>query len=154
GPQLASLWSQAKAFLAKADARQRESHGGRAPDFGDPAAIVATLDGMVTARLATFGELDHARAAVDLGDSGVTMRATLTPSEGKGPARQWVDAMHVGDASPLLSLPSASQIAFAMRDSEGSRAQQAADLERAVVSALGERLKSPQAVHAAIEDFT
>jgi hypothetical protein len=153
-PALDDLWTTAKAFLLGADERMRRDHGGRAPDYGDPKAIVRALDGWVTKRIAVVGDLEKMRIAVDVVETGLTLSATMTPVAGAGAARKWTDDMKLGDVEPLLSLPSASAAALLVRDTEEDRAEQSRGVENVVTGALGNRLAEADAkkLHDVTED--
>lgn len=155
-PKLETAWNDAKSFLLLQDERMRGEHGGRAPDFGDPKAIVAALDAVVGRRIAVFRDLERVRFALDVTDDAVVLNSTLTPVAGDGPAKRWVHSMRVGDAAALLGLPNTSLVALSLRDTEEDRVAQAAEMEKAIASSLGERLKEPDAkrLHDALEDWT
>jgi hypothetical protein len=155
-PKLEDLWGTARSFLLREDERMRRDHGGRAPDFGDPKAIVSAADAWVTRRIAVFGDLEKMRIAVDLVEDGISIVSTMTPAGGGGPAAKWTDAMTIGDVKPLAALPATAAAALLMRDSEGARADQSAEIEKAVTSALGFRLAEADTkkLHEVIEDFT
>jgi hypothetical protein len=155
-PKLDELWASAKSFLLESDERMRRNHGGRAPDFGDPKAIIGVADGWVTRRLGVIGDLEKMRIAVDVIDDGVSIVSTMTPAAGGGIATKWTDGMKVGDLAPLGALPATSAAALFMRDGEEDRAEQGHALEQAVTSALGPRLAEGDAkkLHDVIEDVT
>jgi hypothetical protein len=139
-PKAESLWGVAKEWLHAQDAAGRRSHGGRAPDYGDPEAIVGVLDGAVASRITTLKDLDHVRFVFDIEDEDVVLSATLTPRAGGGPASKWIDGMLVGDANDVLAMPSDSALALTTRDSEPTRAAQAAGFENALETSAGMRL--------------
>ena len=151
-PKLDSLWKDGKSFLLTQDERMRAERG-RAPDFGDPAAIVAALEGMLGRRVAVVGDLEKVRLAVDITEDATVFTATLSPGA-DGPSRRWVDAMKVGDASPVLALPAVSALAVSMRDGEVERAEQSKELEKAIATSLGPRLEDPSKLHEVIEAMT
>jgi hypothetical protein len=154
-PKLESLWKEGKAFLLAQDERMRAERGGRAPDFGDPAAIIAALDAVLSPRVAIVGDLDHVRVALDIVDDAAVLTATLAPASGPAnEARNWIDSMKLGDAAPVLSLPAATALAFSTRDGEPERVEQAKTLERAIASSLGPRLKDPGKLHDVVEAMT
>ena len=154
-PKLESLWSDGKSFLLTQDERMRAERG-RAPDFGDPAAIVAALDSMLGRRVAILGDLEKLRVELEITEDAAVFTAMLTPlaSGEAGPARRWVDGMKVGDAAPVLALPSVSALALSMRDSEPDRDEQAKELERTLTPSLGSRLNDPAKLHDVIEAMT
>jgi hypothetical protein len=152
-PWLEGLWREAHASLLEQDAQMRAKKG-RAPDYGEPAAIVQALDAVVGRRVAVASDLGGARVTLDVTDDAAILTATLEPGSADGPARAWVDGMRVGDAAPVLALPSTSALAIGSRASEAEREAEAKDLEAAVTSALGARLKEPARVHDVIESAT
>lgn len=155
-PKLDELWALAKSFLLAEDERMRREHGGRPPDFGDPRAIVVAADAWVTRHIAVISDLEKLRLGLDVIDDGISVVTTMTPVAGGGPASTWTDAMKVGDVAPLTSLPSSCAAALMTRDSAVARAEQARELESAVVSALGKRLAEADAkkLHDVLEDAT
>ncbi|HEY8077547.1 MAG TPA: hypothetical protein VIF62_25650 [Labilithrix sp.] len=155
-PKLDSAWTDLKQFLLAQDARMRREHGGRAPDYGDPQAIVAGLDAIVSGRLAVVHDLDRVRLTIDVADQDVTIAATLAPAQGGGAATKWIDGMKTGDASAVLRMPSASALAFASRDSEADRAAQAAQIEKTMTEALGARVPDAdqKRIHDAVDAFS
>lgn len=153
-PALEALWTNAKSFLLAEDQRMRNERG-RAPDLGDPAAIVAALDSVVARPVAIVGGLEHVKVAIDVTDDAVTATATLTPTnEAPNEARKWIDAMKVGDPLGVLALPAASMLALSTRDSETERVEQANRIEQALSSSLGPRLKEPGKLHDVVESAT
>jgi hypothetical protein len=154
-PALESMWTEARSYLLDQDQRMRAERG-RAPDFGDPAAIVTLIDALVRQKLTILGDLERVRIALDVEDDALGLVATLTPASSAPvpAARAWVDAMHVGDASAALALPASSIVALSMRDGEAERAAQARELESGIVSALGARLKDPSKLHGLFDTLT
>ena len=153
-PKLDELWSTAKAFLLAADERSRRDHGGRAPDFADPRALVGAADGWVTRHLAVAGDLEKMRVALDVSDDSLSVVTTLTPLAGTGAASTWIQAMTLGDTASFAALPATSAVALMMRDGEAARADQGAALDKALASALGPRLAEADAkkLHDVLDD--
>lgn len=152
-PALDAWWKDSRSFLLKEDEQMRAKKG-RAPDLADPTAIVATLDAVVGRRLAVTSDLQKIRVSLDVTDDAAVVTATLDPLPGKGPAKEWIDGMRVGDAAPVLALPATSALALETRDSDDEREAQAKELENAVTSALGPRLKDPARLHDVLESAT
>ncbi len=139
-PKLEQWWEQARAGLLDSDERMRRERGGRAPDFGDPKAIVAALDQMARRPIAILGELDGVRMTAELGDEDARLTATLAAAADSGPAAEWIGAMENGDPGKLLGLPSQSTVALWLHEGERDREREAKFLEDGVLSALGDRL--------------
>lgn len=144
-PMLTEAWRNARQFLLAQDQRMRAERG-RAPDFGDPAAIVGLLDGWVDRRTSILADLEGLHVGIDTLDDAVVAVATLPPGKG-GSAKAWLDPMRVGDAAPVLALPSHALVAVSTRDGDAARAEQATDIESAVKTVLGARLKDPAPLH-------
>jgi hypothetical protein len=138
-PRLEHAWQDAKAFLHLEDERMRKDRGGRAPDFGDPTAIIGAIDPIITRRIAVLGDLAELRIAIDVADDAAFVTTTMKPQGGA--AKEWIDGMSLGDPAPLLALPATSALALVTRDGEAQRAAQLEELEKGVTSALGPRLK-------------
>jgi hypothetical protein len=138
-PRLERAWQDAKAFLHLEDERMRKERGGRAPDFGDPSAIIAAVDPIITRRISVVGDLAALRITIDVADDAAFVTTTMKPQGGA--AKEWIDGMTIGDATPLLSLPATSAFALVTRDAEPSRNAQIEELEKGMTSALGPRLK-------------
>lgn len=152
-PRLESLWDDGKSFLLTQDERMRAERG-RAPDFGDPIAIVAALDAALGRRVAILGDLEKLRLSLEITEDAAVLTAALTPLGADGPARRWVDGMKLGDAAPVLALPSVSALALSLRDGEVDRDEQGEELEKAITTSLGPRLKDPGKLHAVIQAMT
>ena len=155
-PKLEGLWSSAKTFLLAEDEAMRRSHGGRAPDYGDPKAIVGVIDSWVTKRIGVVGDLERMRLSIDIIEDGVSVVSTMTPAAGGGPARKWTDAMKLGDTTAIAALPATTAAALVMRDGDDERAEQASTIESAITAALGARLAEGDAkkLHDVAVDFT
>jgi hypothetical protein len=149
-PKIESAWRDGKQYLLAQDERMRAEKG-RAPDFGDPQSIIATLDSMFGRRMAILSDLEKIKIAIDVLDDAVVVTSTLEP-DGKGEAaKSWVKSMKIGDATPVTSLPLVSTLAFASRDDEAERKAQIEQLEKGIVLSAGQRLKDPAKLHEALE---
>jgi len=155
-PKLDEMWAGAKAYLLSSDQRMRAERGGRAPDFGDPKAIVEAIDVYATKRLAVVGDLERMRITLDVNDDGIYLLTSMTPASGTGPAAAWTNGMKVGDVSGATAFPSTTALVVSTRDDEAARTEQGKDLERAMTSALGTRLGEGDAkkLHETIESWT
>lgn len=137
---LSHLWTDFRTEKEKDDAKMREAHGGRAPDFGDPKAILEILDGRVQDYLAIIGDLESAKMAIDAGEDDVRALVTMTPAAGGGRATQMVKEMRPGDAAPLLDVAGDASIALFTRDDAEERKTSAKRIEDGIAKTLAERL--------------
>lgn len=144
----AAQWDQAREWLAARDREEREAHGGRAPDFGDPQAILDAADVVVKRRVALLSGARSATLEIEAGDDDV--RADLhLDTDAEGGTGSTVP----GDARPLGELPADAVLAVMVRDGAVARADDARDLEAAVTRALGSRAHADdrRAVAAAVD---
>lgn len=155
-PKLDGLWGAAKDFLLLADLRMRNERGGRAPDFGDPKAIVEAVDAYATKRLAVVGDLEKMRITIDVTDDGLSLLSVMTPAGPSGPAAKWTNGLKTGDVTPASAYPSAAAIVLSMRDNDEDRGEQGQELEKALTASLGTRIGEADAkkLHEAIGDWT
>ncbi|HEX8794943.1 MAG TPA: hypothetical protein VF765_28550 [Polyangiaceae bacterium] len=148
-------WAESRRWLEEADREQRERHGGRAPDFGDPRAIIASLDALVQRRIAFVSQGRGARVEADAGENDLHVDVRLTP----GPAEAGADlvaAMRPGDERPMGALPADTLFAMLSRSDAPMRAEDAADAKAAVVGALGDKASPDdrKAFERTIDDWT
>ncbi|MEI7894339.1 MAG: hypothetical protein WCI05_14690 [Myxococcales bacterium] len=132
-------WSGVKTMLLEQDKRMRDSHGGRPPDFGDPAALLAGVDAFIQRRLTVLADLDEARLRVEANDARVTLDVTLKPRP-QGPAFAFFAAMRPGDLSPLRGVSADAAAVLVVRDDAAMRASDAADMGDFLERGLGPRL--------------
>jgi hypothetical protein len=152
--RLASLWEEQRTWLAARDEEQRARHGGRAPDFGDPRAILAAADAAVRRRLALVAHARRARIEIAPGADEAHADLFLDPGDDPGGAGL-VTAMRTGDVSPLAHAPADAVLALLDRDDAAVRANDLRDLESVLDGALGGRAGADdlRAAHAAMEDW-
>jgi hypothetical protein len=138
--RLGASWDQAREWLAARDREERERHGGRAPDFGDPQAILDAADAVVKRRVALLAGAQSASFELEAGDGDVHAELQIDPGapggDGGGAS---VAAMIPGDARPLGEVPGDAVLVLLVRDSAATRADDARELEAALAHALGTR---------------
>jgi hypothetical protein len=142
GPLAARLrreWTQWKKAREADDKAMREKHG-REPDFGDPAAALADIDGKVRRLIEVMGDLSQARFEVTSDESGIHTRVAMVPQAGDGLAAKEIGALVVGDTVPMMDLPASSVVALLTRDSEEVRKASAQDQTEGLGHILGERI--------------
>jgi hypothetical protein len=154
--EVAREWDDTKKQMLANDRDLRAQHGGRAPDFGDPGAIVAMVDGSMQARLAVLADVKSVHVGIDPGDDDLRAVVTATPGSVAGAASRAIAGIHPGDVAPLRAVTRDAGFALLVRDSADTRAKDAADLEAAIDGALGARLApgDSKRIHGAIDDWT
>ncbi len=119
-PALRGLWASYRTNLSHLDQDERSAHGGRAPDFGDPAQVILGADTVVESALAL---IDGATALeLDLAPYPNRLEATLLlqPDEGSD-AHTRLTTLAGGSAKPLLSLPAETQFALGISRASAER---------------------------------
>jgi hypothetical protein len=153
--RMRARWAEARQWLEDADREQRDRHAGRAPDFGDPRAIVSSLDALVQRRIALVAQGRGARVEADAGENDVHVDVRLQPGAAEAGA-DLVTAMRTGDERPLVALPADTLFAVLSRSDASSRAEDAIDTKAALAGALGEKAKPDdrRAIERTIDDWT
>jgi hypothetical protein len=153
---LKARWQGAKEKMLADDRALRETHGGRAPDYGDPAAIVAALDVWVQRHIAALGDVRGAHVSGDVGDTDIRFTLTASPASPGGPASSLLGELRTGDLAPLGGLPRDAVFAFLSRSDAAGRAKDAAGFESLLAGALGSRLlpADEKTLRAALDHLT
>jgi hypothetical protein len=153
--RMRARWAEARRWLEDADREQRERHGGRAPDFGDPRAIISSLDAVVQRRMALVAQARGARVEADVGEDDVHVDVRLQPGAAEAGA-DVVTAMRTGDQRPLGALPADTLLAMLSRSDASMRADDSTDTKATLASALGEKAKPEdrRAIERTIDDWT
>jgi hypothetical protein len=153
---LAQSWSAAENQMLADDRALRDQHGGRAPDFGDPRAIVKSLDDSIQKKLAVLGDLAGVHVGVLVGDDDVRAVIAGDPASIAGAAASLASSFAPGDLAPVLALRrDVAGVLFERQDRAG-RTADSARFEASLASALGARLTPPdeKRLHTAIDDWT
>jgi hypothetical protein len=91
--------------LEKADAESRAAHGGKEPDFGDPAAILGFADAAVSGASALLADVGFADSTLDIDGPMVRAHAEVLPTLKPGGLADRISAMHEGPKNAALDLP-------------------------------------------------
>lgn len=134
--KLGAAWAPYRDDLAAQDKQARAAHGGRAPDFGDPQAILGAVDGLVQKKLALMERLESLRISLESTDAELRVSALLEVPPGDTTFSQ----MTTGDAAPLLAAPANAAVSILYRDSEQERTADADAFAPWLASVVGSRL--------------
>ncbi len=138
-PALRAAWTAKKVELGEQDRAMREKSG-RAPDFGDPAEIVAHADAFVSARIEELGDVSSGHMALEVGDASVFLAAELAPREGAGPFRRRIEAMPAMGPEPLLGATADAEATLVFTDTERQKGEDLTRILEAGSVAMGTRL--------------
>ena len=141
-PALRSVWAGYRTRLTHLDQSDRSAHGGRAPDFADPAQVILGADAVVES---LFSLIEGASALeLDLAPFPKRLDVTLAlEPEAGSDVQQKLAALAPGNARGLLSLPAETEFALGLSRSAEDRAVAAKaagdDWVRLFGTRLGER---------------
>lgn len=141
--RLGAAWTRFSAEKQAQADETKKSHG-RAADFGDPSGILKWIDAMVQRRLALISDLQNAHISIDTDATSITIDATLSPNDGNGAASQAINAMKVGEATPVLDA-ALGPVAILSRSSDADRASAPDDFVTTLKSALGDHFTDADA---------
>jgi hypothetical protein len=137
--QLQRLWREQASELKTLDQKNREERGGRAPDFGDPAAALNGIGASIDTLIDLLKSARELRVVLEPLDDGLELRAELTPGQ-DGPAAEVVRELAVGDVEPLLALPKSTLLGILSRGTSTQREESAKSLSERLRALFGERL--------------
>lgn len=132
-------WKEKQAELSKLDDQNRQKHGGRTPDFGDPAAALAGLSSAVETLIKVLETSSTGRVA--LVPHGDRLEAWVElDAEPGGAAAEILGGFSVGDAEPILALPELTPIVILTRTTPATREASAKSMGEGLGRLFGDRL--------------
>jgi hypothetical protein len=143
-PALRAVWASYRTTLAHQEQTARAEHGGRAPDFADPAQVILGMDAAVESVLSVIGGATAVELAADPFPNRLELTLLLTPAPGS-PAQQLVSSLVGGDAKRLLTLPAETRFAFGSSRSSAERDEAGKSAGDDWVRLLGSRLSERDA---------
>ncbi|MEO6598582.1 MAG: hypothetical protein ABIQ16_01825 [Polyangiaceae bacterium] len=153
-PALRALWAGHRTRLTRLDESDRSAHGGRAPDFADPAQVILGADAVVES---LFALLEGASALeLDLAPFPNRLDATLVlQPEANSEVQQKLAALAPGNARGLLNLPAETEFALGLSRSADDREAAGKAAGDDWVRLLGARLSEhdAQRVRAVLSDW-
>jgi len=144
-PALRGLWAAYRTQLAHLDRSDRSAHGGRAPDFADPAQVILGADTLVESLL---GLIDGA-AALELDFEPYTDRmdaTVLLEPEAGSDVQAKLAGLAAADARALLGFPVETQFALGLSRTEEDRESAGKAAGDDWVRLLGARLSERDAL--------
>ena len=149
--RIRETWGSFRKNREKEDEELRKTKG-RKPDFGEPAAALADVEGKVEAVAKVLSDLSTAKLRIDTDETGIHARVTMTPASDNGAAATEFASMVTGDLAPLLSMPQDTVLGILMRDTASARAEGAKEQAKGLADLLGDRItdKDKEAVEGAL----
>ncbi|MEP7126091.1 MAG: hypothetical protein ABJE95_34480 [Byssovorax sp.] len=86
------------------------------------APVLLPVSSTVEMLLGVLADSKQARFTIDLGDTAVHARMTMTPKPGGGAATKALEEMAVGDVAPILDLPQSALLGVLWREPAAVRA--------------------------------
>ena len=101
------------------------------------APVLLPVAGTVEMLLGVLADSKQARLTLDLADTAVHARLTMTPKPGGGAATKAIDEMAVGDLAPILDLPASALLGMLWREPAAVRAASIPKQAEAMAARLG-----------------
>jgi hypothetical protein len=140
--RLLALWQTYRAELQRTDYENRQKHGGRAPDFGDPAAALLGMDAVVRSLVELLRSSQQLTLAVEPLPGRLEAQLGLY-AQSKGAAAELLAQLRPGKLAPLLQLPKRTVLAVCSRASRSSRDASATATSATLAGLFGDRLGEP-----------
>ncbi|HEY3665166.1 MAG TPA: hypothetical protein VGL19_04160, partial [Polyangiaceae bacterium] len=153
-PALRGLWAGYRTNLSHLDQSARSAHGGRAPDFGDPAQVILGADAVFESLLSLIDDAATLELDVEPGPDRIDAMLLLEPTPGSE-AQTKLAGLAAGTALPLLTLPSDTQLALGLSRTPADREAAGKAAGDDWVRLLGPRLSDAGALQlrAALADW-
>ena len=142
GPLAKAVRARWKAYASELEAqdrKNREKHGGRAPDFGDPLVALRGVGAAVDAVAAALESSKGGKLAVLPRDDRLEAKLEIEAEPG-GKAAETIRDMAVGSLAPLLVLPNDVHFAIVNHTSAAGREESARSFADGAANLLGDRL--------------
>jgi hypothetical protein len=143
-PALRGLWAAYRTRLAHLDQADRSLHGGRAPDFADPAQVILGADTLVESLLALVDGAGSLELDLEPFADRLDLAVLLEP-EAASDAQSKVAAWAAADARALLNLPAETQFALGLSRTNEEREEAGKAAGDDWVRLLGARLSERDA---------
>lgn len=137
--RIKAAWKKRREQLQAMDLQARKARGGRAPDFGDPAAALLGIESAVDDLVAIVEGSKEAKLVVTPADRHLEAELEVTPKP-TGEARQLVADMPTGGLELLKSLPRGTSLALLTQSSPEGRLESAKATEDTFAKLLDSRL--------------
>jgi len=138
-PGLRGLWAAYRTRLAHQDSTDRSAHGGRAPDFADPAQVILGADALVESLLSLLDGASTLELELDPFADRLDLTLQLEPEAGSD-VRTKLAALAEADARTLLKLPAETQVALGLSRTADEREAAGKTAGEDWVRLLGARL--------------
>jgi len=138
-PALRGLWAAYRTRLAHQDLTDRSAHGGRAPDFADPAQVILGADALVESLLALLDGASTLEVDLEPFADRLDLSLLLEPQT-DSEVRAKVAALPAADAQTLLKLPAETKFALGLSRTNEERAAAGKAAGEDWVRLLGARL--------------
>jgi hypothetical protein len=143
-PGLRGLWAAYRTRLAHQDLTDRSAHGGRAPDFADPAQVILGADALVESLLSLLDGASTLELELEPFADRLDLTLQLEPEAGSE-VRTKLAALAEADAGTLLKLPAETQVALGLSRTADEREAAGKAAGEDWVRLLGARLSEPDA---------
>jgi hypothetical protein len=112
-PALRGLWAAYRTRLSLLDQSDRSAHGGRAPDFADPAQVILGADALVESLFALLDDAATLELSFEPFASRLEASLLLEPEAGSD-VQSRLSSLAASDARTFLTLPAETQFALGL----------------------------------------
>ncbi len=137
--RIKAAWKRRREQLQEMELQARKARGGRAPDFGDPAAALLGIESAVDDLVSIVEGSKLAKLVVRPADRHLEAELEVTP-KASGEAKKLVEELPTGDLSLLKSLPRGTSLALLSQSSATGRLESAKATEDTFAKLLDSRL--------------
>jgi len=143
-PALRGLWAAYRTRLAHQDLTDRSAHGGRSPDFADPAQVILGADALVESLLSLLDGASTLELGLEPFADRLDVTLLLEPEPGSE-FRTKLATLAEADAGTLLKLPAETQFALGLSRTADEREAAGKAAGEDWVRLLGARLSEHDA---------
>ncbi|HET7540827.1 MAG TPA: hypothetical protein VFK05_13180 [Polyangiaceae bacterium] len=119
-PTLRGLWATYRTRLAHQDSTDRSAHGGRAPDFADPAQVILGADAVLESLFAVLDGASKLELDLEPFSDRLDAALLLEPAAGTEVGAK-LATLTGADAAALLTLPAETQFALGVSRTNDER---------------------------------
>lgn len=137
--RIRAAWKKRRDELQELDLKARKARGGRAPDFGDPAAALLGIESAVDDLISILEGSEQAKLIVRPGEQHLEAELEVQP-KASGEAKKLIDELPVGKITRMTALPRDTSLVMLSHSTSEGRAAGAVATEEAFSKILDKRL--------------
>lgn len=137
--RIRTAWKKRRDELQELDLSARKARGGRAPDFGDPAAALLGIESAIDDLISILQGSEQAKLIVRPGAAHLEAELEVQP-KASGEAKKLIDELPVGKLARIQALPRDTSLVMLSHSTSEGRVAGAVATEQAFSKILDKRL--------------